>query len=186
LDINVHHYFHNVPDSGSDVKYDQIIQKLNDLGANMSQLSDAVDAVLANEADEDARNEAALAAKDEIIAALQAQLEDLGTQLTTAMANDQADAQAIADARDEIERQRADMQEQIDRLNEAFPTVVTSTDQEVVVGDGNPPAEPPVENNGGSGPDDTSAPDSPPIDSHAGDTIPNPADVSNVVSPPNP
>jgi chromosome segregation ATPase len=103
----------------------EILNELHDLGVKMTALSDAVDAVLASEADEDAQAAAALAAKDVVIADLQAQLADLGTQLTTAMSNDASDAQAIADAQAALDAQAADTQAQIDRLAEAFPPVHT-------------------------------------------------------------
>lgn len=91
----------------------------------MTALSDAVDAALASEADEDARNDALLAAKDALITDLQAQLAAAADQVAAALANDAADAQAIADAQAALAAQAADTQTQIDRLAEAFPPVHT-------------------------------------------------------------
>lgn len=125
IEVNVHHHFHGLTETSETSKLDHILQHLHDLGVKMTALSDAVDAVLASEADEDAQAAAALAAKDVVIADLQAQLADLGTQLTTAMSNDASDAQAIADAQAALAAQAADTQAQIDRLAEAFPPVHT-------------------------------------------------------------
>lgn len=118
--------FHNFPPSGDDSsagKIEQVISLLKSLGAKVSELSDAVDAVIANEADEDAQQAAALAAKDQVIADLQAQLATSQANEMAALANDAADAQAIADKQAEIDALNADTQAQIDRLNEAFPPV---------------------------------------------------------------
>lgn len=90
----------------------------------MSALSDAVDAALAREGDENAANAAALAAKDAVISTLQGQVSDLGGQLTTAQANDAADAQTIADTQAALAAQAADVQAQIDRINTLDAAVV--------------------------------------------------------------
>jgi small-conductance mechanosensitive channel len=113
--VYVHHYIHGESES-------PILLLLQTLGVQMSELSEAVDAVLASEADEDAQAAAALAAKDQVIADLQSQLNTVTDQLTTALANDAADAQTIADTQAQLDAQAADIQAQIDRLNEAFPS----------------------------------------------------------------
>lgn len=96
----------------------------------MSALSDAVDAVLASEADEDARTAALLAAKDAVIADLQSQIDSISSQLTTALANDAADAQTIANTQAQLVAQAADVQAQIDRLADAFPPVPVEDNNE--------------------------------------------------------
>lgn len=105
----------------ADSRLDRILDLLTTQGVTLSALSDVVDQILAAETDEDAAAAAALAAKDAVIAELQAQLADLGGQLTTALANDAADAQAIADKQAELDAQAADVAAQIARLEEAFP-----------------------------------------------------------------
>jgi small-conductance mechanosensitive channel len=124
----------------------------------MSELSEAVDAVLASEADEDAQAAAALAAKDQVIAELQSQLNTVTDQLTTALANDAADAQTIADTQAQLDAQAADIQAQIDRLNEAFPSGQTPP-EEPTSGEPVPPEE--------SGPVGEQPP-LPPIDTQTG------------------
>ena len=90
----------------------------------MTVLSDAVDAALASEADEDTRNAAAIDALNVIVADLQAQLAAAAVQVADALTNDAADAQTIADTQAALNAQAADNQVQIDRLAEAFPSLV--------------------------------------------------------------
>jgi chromosome segregation ATPase len=114
----------------------------------MSALSDAVDLALASEADEDAQHAAVVAAKDQVISDLQAQLEQSSAELQAAMANDAADAQTIANKQAELDAQAADTQAQIDRLNEAFPTTPPVEEPPV---EEVPPVEEPQANPGNGG-----------------------------------
>jgi chromosome segregation ATPase len=148
MEIIVHHYFHEVSNMGQNGKYDHILQHLHDLGVKMSALSDAVDLALASEADEDAQHAAVVAAKDQVISDLQAQLEQSSAELQAAMANDAADAQTIANKQAELDAQAADTQAQIDRLNEAFPTTPPVEEPPV---EEVPPVEEPQANPGNGG-----------------------------------
>jgi hypothetical protein len=94
--------------------------KLDNIGETMSDLSDAVDAVLAAETSEDEAAAAALAAKDVIIADLQAQIAANSQALMDALANDAADAATIEAQQAALDAAAADTQAQIDRLAEAF------------------------------------------------------------------
>lgn len=132
--IDVYHHF----DGTVSDPIDQILTQLTSLGVTMSALSDAVDAALAREGDENAANAAALAAKDAVISTLQGQVSDLGGQLTTAQANDAADAQTIADTQAALAAQAADVQAQIDRINTLDAAVVPP----VPAGDGTVPPTP--------------------------------------------
>ena len=124
MELEVHHYFHEVPSLGQNDKLDHILHQLHQLGDKMTVLSDAVDAALASEADEDTRNAAAIDALNVIVADLQAQLAAAAVQVADALANDAADAQTIADTQAALNAQAADNQVQIDRLAEAFPSLV--------------------------------------------------------------
>lgn len=126
---DVHVHFEEPTSAGVQAKLDMIIAMITDQGVAMSALSDVVDQILASETAEDEQAAQALAAKDAVIADLQQQLADLGVQLTTAQANDAEDAQTIADTQAALEAQAADVQAQIDRLNEAFPAPVVEPDQ---------------------------------------------------------
>lgn len=106
---------------------DQILVLLTAQGAAMSALSDAVDTILANEATEDEQAAQALAAANAIIADLQSQIADLGTQLTTAQTQEAADAQTIADTQAALDAQAADVATQVDRLLTAFPSLAPPT-----------------------------------------------------------
>jgi len=77
--------------------------------------------ILASETAEDDANAAALAAKDAVIADLQAQLAATGTQLTDALAAEAVDAQAVADAQATLDAQAADVQRADRSPHAAFP-----------------------------------------------------------------
>jgi len=119
--LDVYHHFPPT-DTSTSGKLDQVLAALATLGGKVSQLSDAVDAALTSEADEDARQAAALAAKDAIIAELQSQNSALASDLSTALADDAADQATIDAKQAEIDAQNADIDAQIARLNEAFPS----------------------------------------------------------------
>jgi len=133
--IDVYHHFPKT-DTSISGKLDQALELIAILGGKVSTLSDAVDAVIANEADEDAAAAAALAAKDAIIAELQSQNATLASDLTTALADDAADQATIDEKQATIDAQNADIEAQIARLNEAFPS------QPVEPGDGEGGGEP--------------------------------------------
>src|SRR4029079_19632705 len=99
--------YHHLPptDTSTSGKLDQVLAALATLGGKVSQLSDAVDAALTSEADEDARQAAALAAKDAIIAELQSQNSALASDLSTALADDAADQATIDAKQAEIDAQ---------------------------------------------------------------------------------
>jgi hypothetical protein len=95
----------------------EVISKLNALESSMGALVDAVQAAIN-------RDNASDAAKDALIASLQASNADLGGQLTTALANDAADAQTIADKQAEIDAAAAETQSAIDLLATVDPAPV--------------------------------------------------------------
>lgn len=131
-DVSVHVRGDLVVHVTTDVDLTEVLARMTEMETAMGRLTDAVDAALAGEAQEDAES----AAKDALIVELRAQLEQSQTDLTTALSNDAADAQTIADKQAEIDQLNADIDDQVARIEEAFPGPTTPEQ---------PPVEPPVE-----------------------------------------
>lgn len=109
----------------------------------MTVLSDAVEAVRARVVTKDEQ-------QDALIAQLTQQLADANASLVTAMANDAADAQAIADAEAQIAADaeaNAALQAQIDAANQDVTDAVAVLDTI----DAAPADEPPADGGDGGG-----------------------------------